>query len=946
MPSQSADIRAELYSWHRLHEINETIGAPTTVVKPIQNSLTKTSSRILTKNVISSTRTIMDSSSSLYMCSPCCQLFASLEEVLSHQLTCHPDDPGEEPPDAAPPEAQTESIVLYQSAEPIPDLQLPHADPSQQTVLSNSIVASQRYLSLQTPSSQSQASPAQGTQRRPALSSAPLIRYQCGDCSSLFESLSQWQQHRKFGPCSRTVSEEGAGQADSGGVEGGVKVEEQLEQGEDERLTQSEGGIVDGVREGEAGMETVGGVKTGLWQKDCALNELAVCRDHSYFPCAGDKQEADEQAVGEGWTANGVANEGLSTEESRTAGNHLNSESQPAGLQNAQAADEGESEAAERSFLCVCCGSSFSSEPALVAHRRTQHGLEEALHHCPVCGKGFMNTTLFLYHRRQHREKEEACGAAARPGNEAGGTKMAVGPLHSSVTSIVTKWKSSSGSSLSQKSPSAAAAVEGEVQAVGVDSAAQATLEHLSPSAKVDAIGVEDSKRPPAPHTCLHCGRVFKRRCHLLTHVYSHTGKKRYSCETCDKAFSYKSNLARHRHTHDCAKPYSCERCGKSFTQSSTLKQHWLIHAKADALSQEADGKEVEFQLPHPCTDCSASFKTRTQLLIHRHVHTGQYPFSCSDCGQTFLRRKQLQLHSLQHQGKEPISCPHCSSQFVNQSVLDTHLQRCSGKAGRGRSRSAGHLECDICGHRCVTQEGLDLHRLSHSGQTPLRCPLPPCRRRFASSAALEEHILAHCRSAQDPDSQAPAPKPRPFHCEHCGKDFTTASSLSVHLRIHTGERPYQCTQCGKRFRQIPHLRDHERLHSGARPFSCSVCGKSFVLAARLAEHARTHSGEKPYTCPLCPRAFRSLSNLGKHRKTHGRGGTATREPQSEGEAAVRTILLVQTPTGALEGDAQASPAASQLLLLHPSVPMGEGQEGEMLPIVPHTFQVIVEETV
>lgn len=154
---------------------------------------------------------------------------------------------------------------------------------------------------------------------------------------------------------------------------------------------------------------------------------------------------------------------------------------------------------------------------------------------------------------------------------------------------------------------------------------------------------------------------------------------------------------------------------------------------------------------------------------------------------------------------------------------------------------------------------------------------------------------------------------------------------------------PPQCTQCGKRFRQIPHLRDHERLHSGARPFNCSVCGKSFVLAARLAEHARTHSGDKPYTCPLCPRAFRSLSNLGKHRKTHGRSPPA-KEPAPEGEAAVRTILLVQ----ATEGDAQALSASttSQLLLLHPSMSMVEGQEGEVLPIMPHTFQVIVEETV
>ncbi|KAJ8334394.1 hypothetical protein SKAU_G00400330 [Synaphobranchus kaupii] len=888
----------------------------------------------------------MDSGSSLYMCSPCCQLFGSLEEVLSHQLTCHPDDSGEEATPAVPPGPQTESLVLYQFAEPSPALQPPHVDPTQQKIaLSSPMLALQARPSLPKPSSSPRQSPAQGTQRQPAISSAPLIRYQCGDCSCLFESLGQWQQHRKLGQCTMSSSETGGDRAAAAEGAGQVKIEEQLEEGGEQQLDNTEGSMMDGVREGEEEEEEGG---EGAWREDCARNERAVSQDHSYLPCTGEKQEEeeDEQAQGEESMADQTQDEGT------TIGVQSNSETQPTDLQKAQAAGDGESGVADHSFLCVCCGSGFSSEPALVAHRRSRHGLEEALHHCPVCGESFMNTTLFLYHRRQHREKEEGSVDGARPGNGVRSSKRVLGLLPFSAPSGGTKRKSSPESSPSQKSqsgPTAVASVEGEEQPVGGDNGSPETKAPAGPAPASSAAGAEAGpKRPAASHACPHCGRAFKRRCHLLTHVYSHTGKKRYSCETCDKAFSYKSNLARHRHTHACAKPYSCERCGKTFTQSGTLKQHWLIHAKADALSQGVDGKEVVFQLPHPCTDCSSSFKTRTQLLIHRHVHTGLYPFSCTVCGQTFLRRKQLHLHSLKHQGKDPISCPRCSTQFLNQSLLDNHLQRCLEKVGRGRGRSSGHLECDMCGHRCVTQEGLDLHRLSHSGQTPLRCPLAPCRRRFASSSALEEHILAHCQSPEDPGAGSPAPKPRPFHCEHCGKDFTTASSLSVHLRIHTGERPYQCTQCGKRFRQIPHLRDHERLHSGARPFNCSVCGKSFVLAARLAEHARTHSGDKPYTCPLCPPGLPLAVQPGQNTARRTAAGPPAKGPGPEGEAAVRTILLVQAAPQSLEGDGQAiaTTTSSQLLLLHSSMSIGEGQEGEVLPIMPHAFQVIVEETI
>ncbi|XP_036372018.1 zinc finger protein 574-like [Megalops cyprinoides] len=941
----------------------------------------------------------MDSGSSLYMCFPCYQLFSSLEEVLSHQLTCHPDDAGEEAAPAAPPGHQAESVALYQctSAQPSSDLPSPSSDQPRQKCTQS--LAPQNHLSPTKPGgvqvrgqpcvSPQQQNPAQGNQKQTSPSAAPLIRYQCGDCGSLFESLARWQRHRKLGQCAAPGSEldgDGEGPERACLAEGEVKIEQPPEEGGETQVggETEERMVVEGTGEREG----------------------VVSQDHSYLPCAGKREDRVEEGtagpvgggngVGQSSASAGMLQEGGGEISlvANAGGVHFGSETKLTDSQNAQASaaeqipETSESAApvatptvSDQNFLCVCCGSGFSSEPALVAHRRTRHGLEEALHSCPVCGETFMSTTLFLYHRRQHREKEGAAGQGSRPGQNLTNPKRVVSlPLSSAASSVGVKRKISSGPSPLQKGQLAAAGGEekaeiaketGESQDEGTSAvqwAAPPDPDTLTPGPGGGEGGPQRRQAPaPASHACPHCGRAFKRRCHLLTHVYSHTGGKRYSCDTCDKAFSYKSNLARHRHTHACAKPYSCERCGKTFTQSGTLKQHWLIHARADALGQAghpgADGKGAGFQLPHPCPDCPSSFKTRTQLLMHRHVHTGQYPFSCAVCGQSFLRRKLLHLHSLKHQGKEPNTCPRCSAQFVSQSLLDSHLQRCVGKAGRGRGRSVGQLECEICGHRCVTQEGLDLHRLSHSGQTPLRCPLAPCRRRFATAAALEEHVLAHCRSPADPDAGGPAPKPRPFHCKHCGKDFTTASSLSVHLRIHTGERPYQCTQCGKRFRQIPHLRDHERLHSGARPFSCSVCGKSFVLAARLAEHARTHSGDKPYACPLCPRAFRSLSNLGKHRKTHGKGppgkGPSGKEPGAEGEAAVRTILLVQATPASLEGDTQpavgtlslasapsSSSSSSQLVLLHPSMSVGEGQEAEMVPFVQHAFQVIVEETV
>lgn len=86
-----------------------------------------------------------------------------------------------------------------------------------------------------------------------------------------------------------------------------------------------------------------------------------------------------------------------------------------------------------------------------------------------------------------------------------------------------------------------------------------------------------------------------------------------------------------------------------------------------------------------------------------------------------------------------------------------------------------------------MTQEGLDLHRLSHTGQTPLKCPVRPCRRRFISNSALEEHVLAHFQGTLSKSKNRPR-----FRCQICHKEFAYNSTFSVHMRTHTDERPFE----------------------------------------------------------------------------------------------------------------------------------------------------------
>ena len=85
-------------------------------------------------------------------------------------------------------------------------------------------------------------------------------------------------------------------------------------------------------------------------------------------------------------------------------------------------------------------------------------------------------------------------------------------------------------------------------------------------------------------------------------------------------------------------------------------------------------------------------------------------------------------------------------------------------------------------------------------------------------------------------------------------------------MRTHSGERPYQCKYCRKAFSDSSTLTKHMRVHSG---------GKTFYIKKSInIIHSFFFSLEKPYECSLCRLRFSQSGNLNRHMRIHMNGGS------------------------------------------------------------------------
>ncbi|XP_030641215.1 zinc finger protein 1035 [Chanos chanos] len=208
----------------------------------------------------------------------------------------------------------------------------------------------------------------------------------------------------------------------------------------------------------------------------------------------------------------------------------------------------------------------------------------------------------------------------------------------------------------------------------------------------------------PLPITCQVCGRSFRLRAQLNTHLRTHANEKPFECSACLKAFKYPWNLKRHKREqctgHSISQEgsslmenktqgqFKCPICPRMFKQSYTR----LRHLREQCLKEYTRTGSGKVNNRYKCPLCNQTFSLASNRSRHiRIVCFKQYKLlgnsqTNKEAQEDLAELVNLQQHERSH--KSEFQCQVCNRGFVSLFAL---LGQNIGKSTLNRKKNSHH---------------------------------------------------------------------------------------------------------------------------------------------------------------------------------------------------------------------------------------------------------------
>ncbi|OXA53425.1 Zinc finger protein 62 [Folsomia candida] len=399
---------------------------------------------------------------------------------------------------------------------------------------------------------------------------------------------------------------------------------------------------------------------------------------------------------------------------------------------------------------------------------------------------------------------------------------------------------------------------------------------------------------PKAYNSCYFCNKTWPRKTpsiiRLSNHMRLHTIENPFKCSfSCKKSFKTYTKLVAHRSRHEKKgqKPWKCTQCDASFKSKSILRSHVIdVHTT---------------ERPFKCTLCPSSYKRTSQLKLHLKDHDPFNRYPCPKCSLILKTRRNLTLHVEKVHGGRNSKCYFCKKNFTRVGLIDhirihteeavfqcrTCPRTCLHYSSRVQHEGKEHgekktdllapcyrgKECPLCQRMCKDTHALSVHMRIHTGEKPYTCPRADCGKQFSTSSSLMSHAKYHINN---PGGQ--------HKCRFCPKTFQTASRATCHernLHIETWRRPKKCPSCPKVYPSFSALARHQLIHLKEPPFKCSQCTKGFFYQTDYSRHMKNvHKLEKimievkkqrksMFECKICSKTYPNFGTFVNHQDLH-----------------------------------------------------------------------------